>query len=322
LKVEAGKIWLHAQDRQKTSFQLHSNTLSCKIDAWRIKQKLYTPCVAVLHNSEPQDSASPRPVHQIPLWLPSQIGCKMTFDRCLTDIEWCLHVAQAYESLDQLRNNLQIRSYLFHFKDHFVRGQTANTRARSTIATVQARIDANVETYHDAHTALLSLGLLLGKVGWQGKLQPLGGSDVREISEAEDSESEGRRKLSWIWKTLGVVGMEENDELCDALRVEWCKSRARAMRFTEEVELLQEEMMRVLRFLEWQEAWWRIKGQCEGWGTMDSLRIEALRGYAERQAALRRELRVNFSNMWRNLPEFVQLMRDSITSTNSIAVSI
>jgi hypothetical protein len=153
----------------------------------------------------------------------------MTFDRHLADIEWCLHVAQAYESLDQLRNNLQICSYLFRFKDCFVRGQTANTRAHSTIVTVQAHIDANVETYHAAHATLLSLGLLLGKVGWQGKLQPLGNSDVREISEVEDSESEGRRRLSWIWKTLWVVGMEENDELCDALRVEWCKSRAWAM---------------------------------------------------------------------------------------------
>jgi hypothetical protein len=275
LKVEASKIWLHAQDRQRTSFQLHSNALSRKINAWITKQKLYTPCIVVLRNTE-NHSASPRPVYQTPLWLPSEISSKMIFDRRLADIEWHLRIAQAYESLDQLQNNLQIRSYLFRFKDRFIRGQTANTRARNTIATVQARIDANVETYRAAHAALLSLGLLLGKVGWQGKLQPLGDSDVREISEGGDGESEGRRRLSWIWKTLGVVGTEENDELCDALRVEWCKSRARAMRFTEEVELLQEEMMRVLRFLEWQEAWWQIKGQCEGWGTMDSLRIEAL----------------------------------------------
>jgi hypothetical protein len=84
------------------------------------------------------------------------------------------------------------------------------------VLTIQACIDASVETCRAAHATLLSLGLLLGKVGWQGKLQPLGDSDVQEISEAEDSESEGRRRLSWIWKTLGVVGMEENDELGDA----------------------------------------------------------------------------------------------------------
>ena len=120
----------------------------------------------------------------------------MTFDRCLTDIEWRLHVAQAYETLDQLRNNLQIHLYLFRFKDHFVRGQTADTCACNTIMTIQARIDANVETYCATHTTLLSLSLLLGKVGWQSKLQLLNDLDVREISEVEDSESEGRRRLS------------------------------------------------------------------------------------------------------------------------------
>jgi hypothetical protein len=40
--------------------------------------------------------------------------------------------------------------------------------------------------------------------------------------------------------------MEENDELCDALQAEWCKSRAQAMWFTEEVMLFQKEMMCML----------------------------------------------------------------------------
>jgi hypothetical protein len=102
----------------------------------------------------------------------------MIFDRHLADIKWHPHIAQAYESHDQLQNNLQIHSYLFQFKDQFVGGQTANTHARNTIATVQAQINANIQTYRGAHATLLSLGLLLGKVGWQGKLQPLGDSSV------------------------------------------------------------------------------------------------------------------------------------------------
>jgi hypothetical protein len=85
-----------------------------------------------------------------------------------------------------------VRSYLFHFKDHYVRGQTANTQARSAIATVQARVDASAETYRVVHVALLSLGLLLGKIGWQTKLQPLADANVREISQGEEGESEGR----------------------------------------------------------------------------------------------------------------------------------
>ncbi|KAG2742314.1 hypothetical protein P692DRAFT_20811856 [Suillus brevipes Sb2] len=34
-------------------------------------------------------------------------------------------------------------------------------------------------------------------------------------------------------------------------RIEWCKARARAMRWAEEVELLKEEMRRILQFFEW-----------------------------------------------------------------------
>jgi hypothetical protein len=91
--------------------------------------------------------------------------------------------------------------------------------------------------------------------------------------------------------------MEENEELCNALHVEWCKSRARAMRFTEEVELLEEEMARVLRFFEWQEDWWRMKGRCKGWESLTPMRLEGLRGYAERQAALHQALRMDLTRM-------------------------
>ncbi|KAG1731230.1 uncharacterized protein EDB91DRAFT_1058930, partial [Suillus paluster] len=37
---------------------------------------------------------------------------------------------------------------------------------------------------------------------------------------------------------------------------EWCKSQARAMCWAEEIELLQEEMQRVLQFFNWQANWW------------------------------------------------------------------
>jgi len=42
-----------------------------------------------------------------------------------------------------------------------------------------------------------------------------------------------------------------------ALRVEWCRCHARAMRYAEEVELLLEEMCSVLAFLEWDKDRWK-----------------------------------------------------------------
>ncbi|RDB15508.1 hypothetical protein Hypma_004165 [Hypsizygus marmoreus] len=327
IKVETSKLWLHAQDRQKTRLQLRNNALSRKIVVWTQRQQLYIPAVVVLRRMDAQteqNRTSPVPVHEYPLWLPSQIKSQVPFDKRLADIEWDLRLAQGEESLDGLRRNLQIRSHLFKFKDRFVRGQHANTRARNAIATVQARVDACAEDYRAAHTALVALGTVLDKVGWQHQLLPLLAADIREISEGEDGDSEGRRRMSWIWKTMGVAGINENDDnFRDALRVEWCKSRARAMRFTEEVTLLSEEMDRVLRFLKWQQEWWMAKA--EYWVTHavgQTTRGEGLRAYAERQAALRGALASHFTTMWRPVPGYIQEANRCIAAGTVVASSI
>ncbi|KAG1866963.1 hypothetical protein C8R48DRAFT_599724 [Suillus tomentosus] len=78
------------------------------------------------------------------------------------------------------------------------------------------------------------------------------------MSEADSGQSEGNRTLSWIWKARGVGAIgDDNESIClkVTLRIEWCKSRAHASRWAEEVELLQEEMRRVAEFLSWHAAW-------------------------------------------------------------------
>ncbi|KAG6885483.1 hypothetical protein C0992_005120, partial [Termitomyces sp. T32_za158] len=264
LKVEASKIWAHSQDRQRTKLQLRCNALQHKITAWSKIHQLYIPGVVTLCHAEERAAATrdiPLKPYTLTLWLPSQIGAKVVFDLHLATVEWQLRIAQAYEALDTLRSNLQIRSHLFKFKDRFIRGQHSNTRARASIETVQAKIQAAAEEYRVAYKALDSLSTLdIGDVGeinknnWQVTLLPLHVGDIRELSEAEDDRtSEGRRMISWIWKTLGVVSDDNSQDLHDVLRIEWCKSRAWAMRFSEEVELLTEEMERVLRFLRYQQ---------------------------------------------------------------------
>jgi hypothetical protein len=63
------------------------------------------------------------------------------------------------------------------------------------------------------HAVVLSLGQILVKIGWQDGLQPLANADVQETTEGEEGESEGRRRLLWIWKTITVGSLEENEEL-------------------------------------------------------------------------------------------------------------
>ncbi|KAF9467072.1 hypothetical protein BDZ94DRAFT_1329986 [Collybia nuda] len=229
VKVEASKIWLHSQDRQKTKLQLRNNALSRKIVTWTRFQQLYIPT-----------KKAPLPPHAYPLWLPSSITHKVVFDMRLADIEHKLRFAQACESLESLRQNLQMRAYLRKFKDRFSRGQGANTCAQNVLS-----------------SAIVALSMLLGKVGWEQEFKPLVESNIREISEADDGQSEGKRLISWVWKTVQHSEVNDNEAFRDTLCIEWCKSRARAMRFIEEIELLSVEMAWVIHFLKWRATWWR-----------------------------------------------------------------
>jgi hypothetical protein len=80
------------------------------------------------------------------------------------------------------------------------------------------------------------------------------------------------------------------------MRIEWCKARARAKRWEEEVELLTEEMRRVLRFFEWEALRWDKRAkECTVESAEDR---EGWVAYAARQASLRRALSHSFSASW------------------------
>lgn len=87
------------------------------------------------------------------------------------------------------------------------------------------------------------------------------------------------------------------------VRVEWCKARARVNRWSEEVELLLEEMRRVIEFLKWQAEWWG--GQVSSRSLGSVVDQEGLAAYARRQAALRLSLVTSFQHLWRDVPMFV-----------------
>jgi hypothetical protein len=84
--------------------------------------------------------------------------------------------------------------------------------------------------------------------------------------------------------------------MLSGVRIEWCKTRARALRWTEEVELLKEEMVRVVRFFNWEvQRWEERRSRCVGESSAD---IEGLQAYAARQADIRRRLASHFCGLW------------------------
>lgn len=87
------------------------------------------------------------------------------------------------------------------------------------------------------------------------------------------------------------------------------------MRWSEEVDLLQEEMRRVLAFLKWNANWWQQQG-----GDLMHEKDEATRAgmiaYRARQAALRTSLHARFEYLWRNS----QVLVASLTAEGEVAI--
>jgi predicted metal-dependent hydrolase len=165
---------------------------------------LYVPGVSLFRNRRAEaniDSEESKP-HEICLCLPSQILGQVEVDERLCRLEWKLRYAQAHEALGRVRQHLQVCAYLYKFKDRFVRGQGANTRARNAIESVTAKIMAAAEEYRAAYNALSALAPRLSKVSWTNELLALLDADIRDLSEGKAGESEGRRTISWIWKSV------------------------------------------------------------------------------------------------------------------------
>jgi hypothetical protein len=153
-----------------------------------------------------EDSTCSAEPHNSPLWLPSAIGDKLPCDPCLYSFEWDLRCAQALEALQEIRQNLQLRSHLYKHKDRFVTGQRANTQANATISRVQTYIKCGAAKYRTARNALVRLAPQLKKDNsWTASLLELHDEDIRAMTVGLDGESEGRRSLSWIWKHEGTA---------------------------------------------------------------------------------------------------------------------
>ncbi|KAG2046731.1 hypothetical protein BDR06DRAFT_1014480 [Suillus hirtellus] len=273
----------HATDLQRSKLQDRMNVLQHKIEQW---------CQVQVFNTLKEEKA-----YEICLWLPSQLKDHAPYAICderLCRFEWDLRRAQASDSLNDLRQHLLLCTHLYKFKDINIRGQRANTRAAAVIRKVEHNVTEAGKSYRHTWTALSRLCRTLGEDDWQSIFPVLEPANVRGMSEGEAGQSEGNRTLSWIWKMQGVSAAGE--VLADTLRIEWCKARAHANCWTEEVQLSLEEMRHVRAFLSWHATWWDEQaGRRTG---LPDAETEGIKGYAKRQASLRRNLQIAFDDMW------------------------
>ena len=274
------------------------------------------------------DGKAPTETYDIPLFLPSSLSAGDASPSDIRDYEAKLREGQCYDALDDVRRYLRICTYLLKRKDRYARGVAANTRANTAIKRAQAGIDQAFSKYSLAREALVRLrGETTkqneGADSWRKDLLPLKRADVRGLSQGLDRESEGNRTMSWIWLSRSTVVADDDDiendvQLQDGesvipmdhrliantgyvvIRLEFLKCRARAMRWTEEVELLDEEMRRTLEFFAWKWRWWMCRTRSTIRGTSGLGYEEGFTAYAFSQAAVYDELWQGCKLAWAN----------------------
>jgi hypothetical protein len=81
------------------------------------------------------------------------------------------------------------------------------------------------------------------------------------------------------------------------------------MRWSEEVDLLEEEMRRVAQFFTWQAGWW--EEQVGTRGLPDGPQAEGETAYALRQSRLKAKLCAKFTDSWKALPMLIEAGREA-----------
>ncbi|KAJ7086807.1 hypothetical protein B0H15DRAFT_923109 [Mycena belliarum] len=275
-------------------------------------------------------------VENTPLYLPSALTEAQRMAGCfkgVVKIEERLRYAQCRSSLAEIRHLLHIKSRFRTYKGGHARHQGATTRSRNIMNRNDAKIRIQAEKYVAAWEAKRRL-VGIENVGWN-RLNPK--KDLRcmdseedralrskrkvlgkkrrqgEPATAEDKQDgvgegqrrkgktgEGIRVVSWIWMGADASTSSTDEAILKGLRVEWAKAWARTKRWTEEVDLLKEEMRRVPISLRWQARWWADRREVDG--RMPE-HAEGTRAYAARQEDLRLRLANHFETLWAGCAE-------------------
>ena len=285
-------------DGQKATLLESRAALLHQIEKWRELQAVYMPGALDITTSDPE---FPQPVKAelIKLLLPSQLDAKDRDAVCTSGVvknEKELRLAQLDDSLNDLRRARRTRLGLmtFHKVQLAGQGQKTQTKSQAAMRSIQDRIDRHVRRYRAARDALLRLD---PHGSWAELYHPLTDDDNRgPMKEPEEiSSSNGQYIPSWIWRSNTTTISHE--EVNEDMRVEWAQCMARADRWEEEVTLLQEEMRRVVQFLEWRSVDWLAKVDSRV-GTVAPAVHAGLSAYAKKQSVVFHSLAVRFCQCW------------------------
>jgi len=254
----------------------------------------------------------------IKLWLPSNLDMAERDSLCSGGVvasEKEFRFGQVHDSLNELLKARRIRRglILFHKVQLAGEGQKIQTQSRAVLHTVQERIDRAVRRYRTSRAALLRLD---PSGSWQELYRTLDDRDNRGPGKEPEEvpTSDGQYFPSWIWLTnSNVTGGDtaqsltiSPDEVNEDMRVEWAQCVARADRWEEEVVLLQEEMRRVVCFLDWKSKDWVSKAGARASIVTPEVR-SGLSAYAHKQGSVFRNLAIRFCQRWHSTLDTLSL---------------
>lgn len=206
-------------------------------------------------------------VKDIRLLLPSDIveveGVSVSLK--LARYEFRFRLAQAHTAIRELRGLLLWRSQRIISKKKYSSGTAMMTRSNALIADISQRIRDMATKYRRVRDRLVKLGEVLREKKWGEVLKVLKDKHLRSLTTFDVGYGDGKRKLAWIWNIhssgekasvavrngsllfLPFLSSVLTHQLL-ALKIEFCRARARAHRWQEECILLREEMRRVEQF--------------------------------------------------------------------------
>ncbi|KAJ7216212.1 hypothetical protein C8J57DRAFT_1440543 [Mycena rebaudengoi] len=225
------------------------------------------------------DQHSRKEPESVKLYLPSALSNAGHGRACapgIADVESRLRCAEVTDALEKMRDGLRLRTVTNRFKVRNVQGQRTNTRAQGIQHSVDEKIHAGKAAYMR----------LEGDGPWMQELRVLEDAGVASsgiVVMGGAVMGEARRALAWIWmRRLWKVRVCHGAAVADAytvnvaLHAEWCKARARSLRWKEELVLLDEEMRRTIEYGKWWPAWWEERRE----QALDEVVGEGRRAYA------------------------------------------
>ncbi|TRM56394.1 hypothetical protein BD626DRAFT_413967 [Schizophyllum amplum] len=290
--------------------------LLVKLEKYHELQKLYMPGLATYLEGQAHSAPQAVDAELVPLHLPSSIPTDVRSTVCaegLAEKELKLRSARSNDTIDGLRKKLHAKQYHIEFRNKHVTGQRGSTRHRALIATLQEKLEFDATTYRVTRQAILDLSGLTERED----LPELRARDLQLEGEMDEPDaaamaryagvgstqrprhihvSTGKHQMSWLWTARGSADGPNDEEVRQTIGCLWLKALARKARWTEEVELLREDMRRCLRSLEKESSVWRARALALDGRTAAHNSGKA--AYALRQAAQWTRLRDNFLSEW------------------------